>query len=70
MKPTGRFHPITGKEIMQLEESDITFWDKDWEDLTWDEKADYCNYKQIQYLAANNKGTVAALYYSDSHKNR
>ena len=70
MKPTGRFHPILKHEIMRLEEQDIKFWDKDWEDLTWDERADYCNFKQIEYLAANNKGTVATLYYSDAAKNR
>lgn len=70
MKPTGRHHPITGKEIMQLEEHDIDFWDKDWEQLSYNEQANYLNYKNIKYLAANNKGTVMALYYSDAAKNR
>jgi hypothetical protein len=70
MKSTGRINPFTGKEIMQIEEHDINFWHKDWNDLTDSQKVDYLSYRGIQILADANRATVEALYYSDSHKNR
>lgn len=73
MKPTGRFNPF-GDEIMEIEEHDILFWDKAWEELTDHEKADYLSFKGIPFLATKgefaNEEIVKALYYSDSYKNR
>lgn len=49
---------------------EITFWYKDWNQLTIDEKADYCVYKKIPFLSDNNREYVETLYYSESHRNR
>jgi hypothetical protein len=70
MKYNGRLHPITKEPIMQLEEHDIDFWHLDWDDLSMDQKADYCSYKNIGFLSTANIDNIIALYYSDSHKNR
>lgn len=48
----------------------IDFWDKDWNDLSDDQKANYLQYKKIGFLSDVNRDHVEALYYSDSHKNR
>ena len=50
MKPTGKKNPM-GDEILRVEESDIDFWNKCWEDLTLDEKATFCSFIGAGYLA-------------------
>ena len=52
MKPTGKFNPFTEEEILRVEEQDITFWEKTWEELTLHEKATFCSFIGIQYLAS------------------
>jgi hypothetical protein len=83
MKDTGKkfpdWHPNAGKPVMQVEEHDIKFWDKDWKDLTVEEKADYLSYRNIGMLPFEDTkdadqrqllDRIKALYFSDSHKNR
>jgi hypothetical protein len=63
MKPTGKINPITNEEILQVEEKDITFWDKSWEELTLDEKAMICSLGEIPFLGEfNNEKRVKDLY--------
>ena len=66
MKSTGKFNPITNEEILQVEEKDIAFWDKTWEELTLDEKAMICSLGKIPFLATkgefNNEKQVKDLY--------
>lgn len=50
---TGKINPISGEEILQFEESDITFWEKDWEELTLDQKADFCSLIKTPFLATS-----------------
>jgi len=68
MKATGKIHPITGQEIMEIEAHDICFWEKPWEELEMFEKADYCSFRKIGFLNKANEEYVSSLYYSDSHK--
>lgn len=51
MIPTGKLNPITGDEILKVEESDITFWSTDWDDLTRDQQAMFCSFCGFTYLA-------------------
>lgn len=66
MKHTGKINPITGEEILQIEESDITFWDKEWSDLTLNQKADFCSFIKMPYLANsdefNNEYVIKSQY--------
>ena len=66
MKPTGKINPITNEEILQVEEKDIKFWDKSWEELTLDERAMICSLGNIPFLATtgefNNEKQVKDLY--------
>ena len=52
MIPTGKFNPITGEEFLRAEELDIKFWEKEWEDLTLEEKATFCSFIRAPYLAS------------------
>jgi predicted component of type VI protein secretion system len=40
MIKTGKFNPL-GDEILQIEESDINFWNTKWDDLELEQKADF-----------------------------
>ena len=51
MIKTGHYNSITGEEITKIEESDITFWDIDWDDLTRDQQAMFCSFCGFTYLA-------------------
>lgn len=59
---TGKFNPITGEEILQIEESDITFWEKEWEDLTIEQKADFCSLIKAPFLATSNEEIIKRRY--------
>jgi hypothetical protein len=65
MKPTGRKNPL-GEEIFEIEESDINFWENEWEDLSLDQKADFCSFIKMPYLATsgefNNEHVVKSQY--------
>ncbi len=65
MKPTGKFNPITGEEIMQIEFNDIDFWHKDWDELTDIEKTTYMSYKGIQFLGDSNRDLVKLQFIND-----
>lgn len=51
MKATGKINPITGEEIFRAEESDITFLDKEWEELTIEEISMICSLFDVKYYA-------------------
>jgi hypothetical protein len=53
MIPTGKFNPITGEEILKVESKDITFWEKEWDDLTLDEQAMFCSYIGAKFYSKN-----------------
>lgn len=65
-----KHNPITGEEIIPVKEEDIKFWDKTWEELTLDEKAMFCSFAKISYLATkgefNNEKQVKDAY--NAHK--
>jgi hypothetical protein len=51
MKLTGKLNPITKEEIFRVNEQDINFWNKNWDDLTLDEKATFCSFIEAPFLA-------------------
>lgn len=51
MKPTGKINPITGDEILKAEESDITFLDKEWNELSDNEKATFLSFLDVRFLS-------------------
>jgi pterin-4a-carbinolamine dehydratase len=50
MISTGKKNPL-GDEIMQVEESDINFWDKNWDNLTFEQKITFCSFMQAPFFA-------------------
>lgn len=62
MKKTGKINPITGVEMYQAEESDVTFWETEWEDLTLEQKAMFCSVIGAQFLGKQNEAHVKARY--------
>jgi len=56
MKPSGTFNPL-GDEIMIVEESDMNF-SKNWEDLSIDEKANFCSYMKIGFMNSEVEPTI------------
>ena len=73
MKPTGKINPITGDEILKVEEHDISFWYKEWDELTIDEKAMFCSFIEVGYLATHgefaNEDKVKDMYEYYATKN-
>lgn len=73
MKATGKFNPITGDEIHSVEESDINFWDTDWDNLSLDQKAQFCSFVGVGYLATQgefkNDDKVKDVYEYYQQKN-
>ncbi len=71
MKPTGKkfpdWHPNAGDEIMQIEKADITFWDKEWKDLTIDQKGDFLSYKKIPFLNKDMESSIVILWNSERY---
>lgn len=61
MISTGRFNKFTEQEILQAEETDVN-WTKAWEDLTLEEKANFCSYARIPLLNKDIEDIVATLY--------
>lgn len=59
---TGKINYVTGEEILQIEESDITFWEKKWEELTIDQKADFCSLIKVPFLATSNEEILKRRY--------
>ena len=66
MIKTGITNPITGDEILRVEEKDIKFWDKTWEELNLDEKAMFCSLIHAPFLATkgeyNNEENIKNKY--------
>lgn len=69
MKPTGKFNPITKDEILQVEEHDITFWNKSWSELELTEKADFCSFIRAPFLGKQNEEFVKHWYKYYQAKN-
>jgi hypothetical protein len=51
MIKTGKINPLTGDEILRVEESDINFWDTNWDDLSLDQKATFCSLIKAPFLS-------------------
>jgi hypothetical protein len=68
MIPTGKFHPLLGHELMQLEEHDID-WSKKWKDMNDNDIANFLNYMQIAFVLKGGLDGIKALYISESAKN-
>lgn len=62
MKPTGRINPITGEEILRVEEHDIDFWETPWEELTLEQKSMICSLWGIGFLCDLNEYQVRQLF--------
>jgi len=69
MKPTGRLNPLTKEEILQIEESDINFWDTKWEDLNINQKAEFCSLMKIDFLCKDTEYRVKSMYEYFQMKN-
>ena len=69
MKPTGKFHPIFRHEIMELEEHDIKWQNKEWDELTLEEKANFCSFAKIPMLNEDTKEYTIKkyIYYRDKN---
>jgi hypothetical protein len=68
MIKTGKFNPL-GEEIIQIEESDINFWDKNWDDLELGQKADFCSFIKAPFLGKQNEKSVKQRYVYYQAKN-
>lgn len=68
MKPTGLINPITGNEILQCEESDIHFWNKEWNELSYIEKCDFLSLKSIPFLNKQVEHIVIDMYNTEREK--
>jgi len=68
MKPTGKINPITGEEILTAESFDVP-WEKEWDELTDEDKVHFLSYKGIGFLSSDNEFTVMALYMSERERN-
>jgi hypothetical protein len=62
MIKTGKINQITGDEILQIEESDIDFWDTNWEELTLEQKADICSLIKAPFLGKQNEDAIKGWY--------
>lgn len=69
MKSTGKFNPITGKEIFKAEEHDIDFWELDWEDLDIEQKTTFLSFIGAPFLGKQNEEYVKGRYEFHSLKN-
>jgi hypothetical protein len=69
MKPTGRINPLTKEEILQIEESDINFWDTKWEDLNINQKAEFCSLMKVDFLNKDNEHRLKRMYEYFQMKN-
>lgn len=69
MKPTGRLNPLTKEEILQIEESDINFWDTKWEDLNINQKAEFCSLMKADFLNKDNEHRLKSMYEYFQMKN-
>lgn len=69
MIKTEKINQITKEPIMKMEESDIKFWHKKWDDLTIDEKADFLSVIGEGYLNESNQIKVSLLYMSYRERN-
>lgn len=69
MIKTGKLNPITGEEILQCEESDINFWDTNWDDLELGQKADFCSFIKAPFLGKQNEEYVKNWYEYYQQKN-
>lgn len=57
-------HPILGEiDDIIIEESDFDF-SMDWEELSYDKKADFLSFMKIPFLGKCNEHTVEALWFS------
>jgi hypothetical protein len=70
MIKTGKINHFTGEEILRAEESDIKFFDTDWNDLTIEQKATFCSFIQVGFLGKSNEEEVMCLYEYYQLKNR
>jgi hypothetical protein len=68
MLKTGKFNSL-GVEILQIEESDINFWDKNWDDLELSQKADFCSLIKAPFLGKQNEKSVKHRYEYYQAKN-
>lgn len=70
---TGKYklHPFTGEEIeiVILQESDFNF-SKEWEELSWDEKADFLSFMEIQFLNKHNESEVKKIWNGYKLRNK
>jgi len=62
MKPTGRFNPFTGEEFLKVEEQDIDFWEKKWEELSDEQKVMFLSFIDAKFLGKQNEEHVKARY--------
>lgn len=69
MRLTGRIHPLTGEEIYQVEEDDINFWHKEWNELSLSQKADFLSFLSILFLNESNESEVITQYNKYRKKN-
>lgn len=65
MKPTGKFNKLTGNEIMEIEHSDIDFWEIPWNELTLEQRCMYLSYRNIKFLNDTNREFVEEFYQID-----
>ena len=58
------YHPNAGEPIMKIEESDIKFWEKEWYELSINEKADFCSLMEMPFLNGMNENMIANCFES------
>lgn len=68
MKPTGKHNKFTGEEIMQVEEHDIA-WHKEFDELSFDEKANFLSFIEVLFLSNGNRSYVEERYSYFKAKN-
>lgn len=61
MRPTGIINQVTGEEILEIERSDLDFT-KEWDQLSLDEKADFCSFIKIPFLNKDIEPSVVAMW--------
>lgn len=69
MKATGRFNKITGQEIMEIEEHDIIWTEKEFHELSDNDKADFLSFIKVKFLSDHNNSQVAKYYNYYRDKN-
>lgn len=68
MIATGKFNTITGQEIIQIEEHDFD-WNKNWNELTLDEKANFCSFIKQSFLTKSIEHKIIEKYNFYQSKN-